>query len=200
MSAPADWITVERPGYLGSARDATHAQWDATYGPGQWRLAWLVNGHAFDREQMTMLYEDAYYEFLRYQVNVREQLIREARDVYDDSPTNVQSGLDYRVQETGRTHVQDIAIRRAVSRLGLVFEGDQLIQIRDNLGEHPLSMTLSPGQVPFHRPHLILTPGLDGWWKPGSVEAFYQSNKVLQITHPAQQASGTSAWEPEVRA
>jgi hypothetical protein len=88
--------------------------------------------------------------------------------------------LDYTVQETGRTHVQDIAIRRVVARLGRQFEGDQLIQIRDALGDHPLSMALSPGQVPFHRPDVILLPEIEGWWLPGSVESFYQSNKLLQ--------------------
>lgn len=170
-----------RPGYLGSRRDAQHAAWDAEHGPDGWRLAWTVNGHWFSREQMTMLYEDAYHAFLVAHPAVLDELTAAARDVYDDALTNVASGLDYGAQETSRTHVQDIAIRRAVSRLGRVFAGSQLIQIRDNLGDHPLSMTLSPGQVPFHLPELLHRPELGGWWLPGSVESFYQSNKVLLI-------------------
>jgi len=28
---------------------------------------------------------------------------------------------------------------------------------------------------------LIKKPELTGWWKPGSIESFYQSNKILQV-------------------
>lgn len=174
------WETVERPGYFGSKREAKHAEYDQRFGVGNWRLAWDVNGQPFTREQMNMLYEDSYFEFLLAHPEVLDELVSVACDVYDDAPTNVESGLDYTCQETERTHVQDIAIRRAVSRLGRVFEGSELLQIRDNLGTHPLSMTLSPGRIPFHRKDLLLQPELEGWWEPGSVESFYQSNKVLQ--------------------
>lgn len=172
--------TIDRPGYFGSARDRKHAEYDAEHGPGNWRLAWQFGGRVIDRAGMTMLYEDAYYEFLRHRREILTALVSEARDVYDDAESNVASGLDYTVQETGRTHVQDIAIRRVVLRLGESFRGSELIQIRDSLGSHPLSMILSPGQVLFHRPDLIVEPQL-GWWARGSVESFYQSNKFLQI-------------------
>lgn len=175
------WETLERPGYFGARRDAIHDDLDARYGADGWRLAWIVDGHAFTREQMTMFYEDSYFAFLSGETEILEQLLREAYDVYDDQPSNVLSGFDYTAQETDRTHVQDIAIRRVVSRLGRVFSGDQLIRIRDKDGSHPLSMTLSPGHVPFHRPDLLITPEITGWWEPLSVEAFYQSNKVIQI-------------------
>ncbi len=175
------WVTIERPGYFGARRDAVHADLDARHGPENWRLAWIVDGEPFSREQMTMLYEDSYFAFLSRETDILEQLLREACDVYDDQPSNVHSGLDYAIQETDRTHVQDIAIRRVVARLGRVFSGDQLIRIRDKDGNHPLSMTLSPGHVPFHRRDLLMTPEITGWWQPQSVESFYQSNKVLQI-------------------
>lgn len=174
------WQTVERPGYFGSARERRHAEFDARFGAGSWRLAWQAGDAVLERDGMTMLYEDAYMAFLEAHPEVLEQLLEHARDVYDDDPSNVASGLDYRVQETARTHVQDIAIRRCVVRLGRVFAGSELLQIRDALGEHELSMALSPGQVPFHRPELLLAPELDGWWQAGSVESFYQSNKLLQ--------------------
>ena len=44
-----------------------------------------------------------------------------------------------------------------------------------------LSWSKSPGRVPFHMPGVLLDPELEGWWQPGSVESFYQSNKVLQV-------------------
>ncbi len=91
------------------------------------------------------------------------------------------SGLDYTKQETKRTHIQDIAIRRSLIRLGKWFEGSELIRIRQEKGNHPLSMTLSPGRVPFHSPLLIIDPEIKGWWDSGTVESFYQSNRYLQV-------------------
>ena len=175
-----EWIFVERPGYFGAHRAERHQKYDRLFGAGKWRLAWSVRGYPFSRAQMTMLYEDAYFVFLSQNEDVLEQLLAEASDVYDDAITNMKCGLDYDKQETERTHVQDIAIRRVVSRLGRVFDGPQPIQIRDALGDHPLSMTLSPGRVPFHFPDLLMQPELEDWWLPGSVESFYQSNKFLQ--------------------
>ncbi len=178
-----NWETVDRPGYFGRHRDERRAAYDAQYGRGQWRIVWEADGRLFGFEQMVLLYEDAYVAYLGSSQGLPwlAQLVESASDVYDDAPSNVASGLDYLKQETSRTHVQDVAIRRAVVRLRETFRGQQLIQIRDSQGSHVLSMVLSPGQVPFHRPELILKPFLEGWWEPGSVECFYQSNKLLQV-------------------
>jgi hypothetical protein len=175
------WTTLERPGYFGSRRDAIETGYNETYGPEGWRLAWQWGEQWIERPEMSTLYEDAYYNFLSQQPTVLEELLAVASEVYDDQPSNVHSGYDYRIQETTRTHVQDIAIRRAVFRLGRVFAGTELLQIRDALGSHPLSTTLSPGHVPFHRPDRLTQPEIEGWWQPGSVESFYQSNKYLQV-------------------
>jgi hypothetical protein len=180
MGTGEQWVEVERPGYFGSHRAERHQEYDGLFGAGRWRLSWRVGEHSFSRAQMTMLYEDAYFAFLSQRPEMLERLVAEASDVYDDAPSNMASGLDYERQETERTHVQDIAIRRVVTRLGRAFAGPEPIQIRDALGEHPLSLGLSPGQVPFHLPDLIILPELTGWWLPGSVESFYQSNKVLE--------------------
>jgi len=62
-----------------------------------------------------------------------------------------------------------------------------LIQIRDRMGEHPLSLALSPGQVPFHKPAFISHPDNlveirnKAWWLPLSVEDFYQLAKRLVV-------------------
>ena len=184
LAAPVaadEWTTVERPGPFGRDRDKKYKEYDEKYGPSNWRLVWEVGETAFGREGVVMLYEDAYYFFLQRNTAVLKQLITEAKDVYDDAPSNVQSGLDYNKQETDRTHLQDISIRRVLIRLGKKFRGSELIQIRDTQGKHPLSMTLSPGRVPFHMPDLIKQPEGKGWWEPGTVESFYQSNRVLQV-------------------
>jgi len=64
--------------------------------------------------------------------------------------------------------------------MGLWFKGKELIQIRQEKGTHSLSMILSPGRVLFHKPELIKKPEITGWWHPGTVESFYQSNRFLQ--------------------
>jgi hypothetical protein len=175
------WVVVERPGYLGKYRDEKFGEWDEKYGKGNWRLVWKVGEVFVDFLGVCALYEDAYFEFLRTNPNILRQLINEASNVYDDEPSNVDSGFDYTKQETKRTHIQDIAIRRSLIRMGLWFQGKELIRIRQEKGTHALSMILSPGGVPFHRPDLIEKPELEGWWYPGTVESFYQSNRFLQV-------------------
>jgi hypothetical protein len=176
------WTTLERPGYLGKHRDERFREWDSKYGAGNWRLTWRIGEIYVDFLGACALYEDAYHHFLSTNPAIFNQLITEACEVYDDELSNVESGFDYTKQETARTHIQDIAIRRSVIRMGLWFRGKELIRIRQEKGTHPLSVTLSPGRVPFHRLDLISQPEPTGkWWYPGTVEAFYQSNRVLQI-------------------
>jgi len=175
-----EWTTLERSGYLGKHKLEKYQQWDGIYGKGNWRLAWKVGNVFVDFLGACALYEDAYFNLLKTHDPIRNQLIAEASNVYDDEPSNVNSGFDYTKQETERTHIQDIAIRRSLIRLGLWFKGTELIRIRQEKGTHPLSMTLSPGRVPFHLPELVEKPETLGWWYPETVESFYQSNKYLQ--------------------
>lgn len=176
-----EWIIVERPGYLGGSKLEKIRIWDEKYGKNNWRLVWKIGFDFFDFLGACALYEDAYFFYFKKRGDILLTLISEACDVYDDMPSNVNSGLDYTKQETERTHIQDIAIRRSLVRLCAYFRGDKLIQIRDRKGEHPLSMDLSPGRVPFHIPAIIEKPELRGWWEWRTVESFYQSNKYLQI-------------------
>jgi len=176
------WVTLFRPGFLGAVRSELFASWTEEFGPNQWRLVWKVNDFFTDYLGACALYEDAYYHYFRNNATIKEELTRIASEVYDDRPSNIEAGLDYRSQETSRTHIQDIAIRRSLVRLGVWFRGKQPIRIRQEKGFHPLSLTLSPGNVPFHLPNLIVKPELVGWWKPESVEAFYQSGRYLQVT------------------
>lgn len=175
------WTVHGRPGYFGSRRDATIAHWDQMYGPGAWKLAWKIRGAFVEWLEAITHYEESYYHFFVDNPEILEMLCGDASDVYDDNVTNVNSKLDYSIQETNRTHIQDIAIRRCVQRLGQKFEGSQLVQIRHAQGKHPLSLVLSPGIIPFYEPGLIESPELTGWWRPGTVESYYQSNKYLLV-------------------
>lgn len=176
----SEWKSVERTQYLGSKREQRFKEWDDRFSPGNWRLSWRIGETHFDFLGACALYEDGYFNFLLQSQEVLQQLVTDASEVYDDQISNINSGFDYLKQETNRTHLQDIAIRRSLVRMGLWFKGSEPIRIRQELGHHPLSMTLSPGKVPFHRPDLIVQPELQGWWNPQTVESFYQSNRYLQ--------------------
>jgi hypothetical protein len=184
-----EWKLVDNtsPGYLGKRRNEFWAKRDAQYGKGNWQTIWLVAGNYLEYAEACLLYEDAYYEYFKQRPELLEYLLEVASDVYDDDPTNVEAGFDYSKRGDVRTHIQDIAIRNCVKRFGRQFKGQQLIQIRDRIGEHPLSLALSPGQVPFHKPELVSCPDnleeirKNAWWLPMSVEDFYQRAKRLVV-------------------
>lgn len=174
-------------GYVGKHRNEEWAKRDEKFGADNWRMTWLVEGTFLEYEEACLLYEEAYYQYFKQRPELLLFLIESASDVYDDDPSNVESGTDYLKRGDVRTHIQDIAIRRCVKRFGKKFHGTKLVRIRDRMGEHPLSLALSPGQVPFHRRELLLNPDnlkeiqKDMWWLPGSVEDWYHRAKRLCI-------------------
>lgn len=175
------WQTVEaQPGFFGARRNARFEEYNQRFGQGNWRVSWQIGEQIVGFLGACALYEDGYLEFLKSQPTILEQLLAEASEVYDNDPSNLESGLDYNHQESHLTHLQDISLRRCVLRLGRNFQGSQPLQIRGSKGIHPLSQILCPGNVPFHLPHLIRNPELVGWWKPQSIEGFYQSNKIIE--------------------
>ncbi len=178
------WKPTERPGPFGGKRDSRFDELDERYGKGNWRIAYKIGNKFLNFEEARKVYEDAYYEFLRSNLGITKLLIDSAWNVYDDEETNVDSGFDYSRQETKRTHIQDIAIRNALRRMGIRFKGNELIQIRHEQGDHPLSLLLSPGAVPFHKPDLLEPPMENAekpWYKKNSVEDWYQRAKYIMI-------------------
>ncbi len=180
-------VNNSSPGYVGSHRNEEWAKRDKQYGKGNWQTVWLVGNDLLEYEKVCQLYEDAYFEYFKQRSELLNHLLEIASDVYDDDPSNVKSGFDYSKRGDARTHIQDIAVRRCVKRFRKKFKGKQLVQIRDRAGSHPLSLALSPGQVPFHKPGLLSNPDnlkeitKDAWWLPGSVEDFYQRAKRICI-------------------
>ena len=189
MFDPKIWKIQENtsPGYVGRHRNERQKERDNKYGAKNWATCWLVDGKMLEYEEVCSLYEDGYFEYFKQRPELLEQLILIASDVYDDDPSNVESGTDYKKRGDVRTHIQDISIRRCIKRAGKTFLGKELLQIRDRLGKHPLSLALSPGQVPFHRKDLVSEPDnleeimKNAWWLPYSVEDFYQRAKRLCV-------------------
>lgn len=185
------WIPIDNnsTGYVGARRNEEWAKRDKLYGKGNWKIGWFVGSKILDYEEACKMYEDAYFEYFKKRPELLEHLIEVAADVYDDNPGNVKAGFHYTpLKNRGqvRTHIQDTAIRNSVKRFGRKFQGKKLIQIRDRVGSHPLSLALSPGQVQFHQPELLSNPDNlaklnPGWWLPGSVEDWYQRAKRLCV-------------------
>jgi hypothetical protein len=173
-----DWDTIRGLGHFGARRDEIKSDLDSKLGKGNWRIRHIWGEQIIDDEMTFQIYEDAYYEFLKERSEVLDLLLRTAQNDYNNAISNIQSGLDYHIQENEADHLQDIAIRRVVLRLGKKFEGNSIVQVR---GQNSEGYALSPGVVPFHLPDMIKEPHLEGWWNKDSIEDFYQSNKVLQV-------------------
>lgn len=181
------WRNVERPGYFGRRRDLRHAQFDAQHGAGNWRLAWIVPAFKDNPEVVLsfvqackVIYEESYFQHLQNRP-VDVDFICEFTECIDNAPTNVHSGLDYTAQEAYSTHIQDIAVRNVLAKLGRAFTGKrtELLVIRsvDSNGHQ-----FGPGNVPLYRPGIITRPSLcPAWASRDSVEDFWQSNKWLQV-------------------
>lgn len=180
ITLSSDHIPVDRVGYLGGKREQFVQRMNKLYGEGNWTLGYIADGKPLDRDQALELYQKSYEAFFRANPDYTQRMLREAKDVYDTNVSNVASGVNWHAQEDSRSHLQDIAVRRAVKELGLAFQGDKLLQIRGLDSDLP---ELNPGRVPFISREIILTPPefTADWVEEGSVEDFWQNNKFLFV-------------------
>ncbi len=196
ISAVKDsWIKVTNElSYCGKRKAAIYAGFDSRFGKDGWIPAHILDGEVISRLEAYLVYEEGYYQLIKNRPDIRRKLQSTASEVYDIQPSNLNSGFDYLAQECAATHLQDISLRRALTRLALeekgirpdtknlpkipIFFGDHPVQIRDHTSE---GYYLNPGKVPFHKPELILDTEQSGWWDPKSTEDWYQKNKVLLV-------------------
>src|ERR1700722_7735834 len=178
-------LILDRPGYFGKRRREREADYDAQHGPGRWQECWQVGAWILSFEEAVTLYDDAYFEHLDGQGHGRPNLLAwvcSFRKCYDSDPCNITSGVTHDPHATPR-HLQDVSVRRALVRLGRWFTGMELLHIR---GPESNGHCLMPGNVPFHRPEWILPAGVGGptreWMREGSVEHFWQANKIIVRT------------------
>ena len=189
----------EFPGFLGFTKKETHQKWDDKFGEGNWELAWIWGSKVIDQRTAVGIYEYAYHKYLDSVQGALEWLVENYSEVYDTHIGNIDDGVDYFAQDDRCTHLHDISVRRYVkTRYALDFKGDRLLQIRQ---PHTEGYYLGPGFVPFHKPEYIVPAnkvinyGLNDkweetvgnrepWWQKGSIEDFYQQNKVLLVNSP----------------
>lgn len=180
------WKPLFRPGYFGRKRDVIVADLNMQFGKDNWRLVWVVENadgkqQAHDFEAACILfYETSYVEWLKKNPADLD-FICSFGECIDNSPTNVESGLDYTKQEAFSTHIQDIAMRNALLALGRKFAGspDKILTIRS---QDSNGFRYGPGNIPFVSPELIHQPSKKPRWaSDGTVEDFWQSNKWVQV-------------------
>lgn len=175
---------VDRPGYFGKRRPAKVEMYDFLYGEGRWQECWEVEGRTLGFEHAVALYDLAYEIYLRANPLFVAHVARLYGNCYDNDPSNVACGVNHDPSATPR-HIQDVSVRRALASMGMEWAGpkERLLQIR---GPESEGFLLNPGNVPFHRPDLILRGTHAGpvpkWAKPESVEAFWQANKVIVVS------------------
>lgn len=185
VSSQSEWKKLRRPGYFGRRRDEIVAGLNVEHGEGGWRLSWGVDAR-LDSGRLRLEFNEACIEFyeesyVRFLTDEMLSHICSYGECIDNAPTNVQSGFDYRKQEAFSTHIQDIAVRNALRRLGRMFEGppEKILVIRSADSE---GFKYGPGNVPFAWPELIEQPSLKPQWaNAGSVEDFWQSNKWIEV-------------------
>src|SRR3989338_2977501 len=173
----ADYVTIGRPGAIGSRKKDVEANYENLYG--NYKFLWKINDIKVGRDGALRLYEDAYFEYFKKNKDELLWIANNFENVYDNHISNVNSGLDYDIQEYGGNHFQDIAIRKVLVRNNMWFKGKGLLEIRMK----GVGKKWSPGEIPFHIQEIIPKPELKGFWKPGSIESWYQSAKYLEAEY-----------------
>lgn len=151
------WENKARIGFFGRQRDEKIRRLNEEFGPGNWRLVWVDGRRELEfLDACREFYEEAYFRHLSARPEDLD-FICSFGNCIDNAPTNVHCGCDYSIQEAFSTHIQDIAVRNVLCRLGRSFTGpaDSILVIRtkDNNG-----WRFGPGNIPYHEPHLIIQP------------------------------------------
>lgn len=121
FESPGDWVsTTDHVGRLGTKRGEALLELNHAHGYLTWRFAWRISQTQYAPFRVAIgLYEKSYLEHLCSYPEKTQYLVDNAKDFYDNDESNTISGLNYFVQCDKLTHLQDIAIRRAMQILQL---------------------------------------------------------------------------------
>lgn len=180
--------------YNGFNKEKSKKDLNQKFGQDDWVEGHFFSGQVVPKTHAYKEYDEAYYEFFKKNPKIRNWIQKTASEVIDYAVSNIESGLNLTHQEGKAIHLQDIAVRRALTRLKLdekginynldnlpkikIFQGDHIVQIRDKNSE---GYILNPGQIPFHKPKEGIGKTVKSWWMPNSIEDIYQRNKVLLV-------------------
>ena len=192
-TAGEQWIVAERPGYLGSKKDAKHKEWDEKYGVGNWQISWqLADGRSLDYEHIFHLYLLSYLQYFIDHEDEAKFITDNYSYAFDESPIAYQDALEplFLMNKKGISNqFHHVALNLVLVKIkGQVFKGKKRLQVRmgkEDVPEEnwPNGWKWHPGRIPATNPHLI-PKGVDHkrkWWNDGSIEDLYQSSKVLEV-------------------
>jgi len=162
-----DYIQVSD---LGVNRDKFLAKVTRVAGKGNWFWAFFVKKKLYSWEWGLQLYEDAFWEHLKHNIDDFKNLVDNYSNVYVTNRFDIESGLDYKKQNQHSDHYSDIAVRRCLVRFGLSFKGKDILDLNKSM--------FSQKSVPFHLPHLINKPDDNG-----SAKSWLDTNRLI-VTAP----------------
>jgi len=104
-----DWAILGRPGFAGKQKIQKRKELLDKFGESNWKIAYLYEDNLLSREEALIHFENSYQKFFEDNPEILEWLLQTATDIYDNQESNVNSGLDYSIQETEDAHLHDIA-------------------------------------------------------------------------------------------
>ncbi len=186
------WTTVDRPGYFGKGREEQEKLCNEKYGKDNWRLAWQTpQGTVLTYDGVIQEYIEGYTEYFRQHLDEAKYLTDNYSFAYDKEIITKEEAFDpYALyQKPGKANqFHHVALNIALEKvLDMPFTGKEAIKVRAGkpntpIEEWPVGWKWHPGRIPCIHPEEIYNGEFPNqWWEKGSIEDFYQSNKVLQI-------------------
>ncbi len=178
--------------YQGKKKDREEVAWDQKYGHDNWRIAWdLPNGERWDYlDVFENEYVAGYEKYFFLHPDEAVYLTENFAYAYDKGIVDSCRAYDPVSLYNRPGHPNQFhhaALNLALRRLR-PFKGTEPIQVREGRPgtpreTWPKGWRWSPGRIPSANPALITPPREipDRWWRKGTIEDFYQSNKVLVV-------------------
>lgn len=154
-----DFIQI---GDLHNNRDSFIYKVEQKVGKNNWLWAFKIGNNFYTQQMGMQIYEDSFWMFLFKNKDLLKDLILNYKNVYRNGYEDFESGLDYNKQNGKLDHFDDIALRRVVARLGFIFRGNKVLDIKNS--------PYSELKVPFHLPE-----------KYNTVKSWYDATRYLVI-------------------
>lgn len=135
-------------------------------GKGNWYWCFKAGKRLYSWQWGMQLYEDAYYKFISSDISLVKELVSYS-NVFEINRHDVDSKADYKHQQHSADHVQDIAIRRCLIRLGVWFKGREILDLNSSKFNH--------SKITFHLPHLINDK------KSKTIQSWLDNNRMIVI-------------------
>lgn len=168
---------TQYPGYLGDKKELMYKAWDKKYK--KWKLRWIFENQivSFD-EIFWKVYVAGYTNYFFSNHDEAKNLATKYSYTYDKDLITKEKAFDYKYllnKKKSNNQFHHCALNFAIKyNLNLEFNGTKPLQVR---GKDSGGYKWNPG---FIKSTVKFTQKqIKGWWEPNSIEAYYQSHKVL---------------------